>query len=1134
MEQQNQHQNKSMLPPDQDVRTTAIRADESFIVQAPAGAGKTSLLTQRILNLLSTVESPEEVVAITFTRKAAAEMRHRLIESLLSAKKEEPEETHQKVTWQLARLVLQRDQELGWDLLQNSHRLRIMTIDSLSSMIANQMPILSHLGGSLSIADQPQEAYQRAAESILNYLDDDDYGPHILTLLAHLDNQVEKLIGLLAQMLGKRDQWLRLLGAGELDIDILEDGINQVAQMRLQRLAKFHSKLGNSSFIRGIHFASGFLDTDHELAALKDVELLPDFDFQYLEQWKAIATFCLTKSGTFKKQLNKKVGLLADGDLEGEDKKIGKAIKAELKELFADWSEEEGFAEVLSDIASLPKAVYSSEQQEILYSLLHLLRLVSVELTVDFQSSAEADFIEIALAADRALGYFDEPSELALKLDYQISHLLVDEFQDTSFTQYQLLSKLIAGWQADDGRTLFLVGDPMQSIYRFREANVGLFIKTQQEGINGFPVTPLQLTANFRSSPSIIDWVNRRFSKIFPSEDDSLLGAVSYSPAQAMKPDSDDHFVDFKVNFDLAENNEAETLAKSLKDIVSKYPGETAAVLVRGRNHAQDLMAHLRQRGVSYYAKDMEYLSHKPCVSDLMLLCRLLLHPQDSIAWVGFLKSPLAGLTLSDLTQLHHAYEHNFWQWLEEPEAVSALTSEGIARLKTLSSVLQPVIAEAGRKSLSQLVESAWLGLGGPDTLLDSSELKDVYAVFKLLMELEVKEWPLSAERINTAVGELFADQQADSAQVEIMTMHKSKGLEFDTVVLPSLQRKKRADGHQLLLWEEFTVEDRAGYLLAPIQAAEQKEPIYQLARDIQSKKGAYEDARLLYVATTRAKKRLILSCELCLRFDEEKNEWLHSTIDKNSLLHYLMPHYENVIERKFNEVSSTVDVSDDSEDATSFDKGWYRLKAEYQRPLISNQLQLSERVAVDQEELDFDWASDVARVVGLVVHKQLELIAQKKQTFELLKASNFEPLKAPLKELLHSPPDVAQAFSKAKDALLNVSDDPKGQWLLDHHLEARCEWELTGAVTDTSGQKVIRNLIIDRTFVDKEGIRWIIDYKTGDHRGSDVDAFIHSEVERYRPQLLQYREIIEKVDKRPSKMALYFPLLKRFIEIRD
>ena len=134
----------------------------------------------------------------------------------------------------------------------------------------------------------------------------------------------------------------------------------------------------------------------------------------------------------------------------------------------------------------------------------------------------------------------------------------------------------------------------------------------------------------------------------------------------------------------------------------------------------------------------------------------------------------------------------------------------------------------------------------------------------------------------------------------------------------------------------------------------------------------------------------------------------------------------------------------------------------------------------------------------------------------------------------MHSPPDVAQAFSKAKDALLNVSDDPKGQWLLDHHLEASCEWELTGAVTDTSGQKVIRNLIIDRTFVDKEGIRWIIDYKTGDHRGSDVDAFIQSEVERYRPQLLQYREIIEKVDKRPSKMALYFPLLKRFIEIRD
>ncbi|PXF63261.1 UvrD-helicase domain-containing protein [Kangiella spongicola] len=1132
----------NLLPPDQAVRSQAIKADESFIVQAPAGAGKTSLLTQRILNLLTTVENPEEVIAITFTRKAAAEMRHRLVESLLFAQGEEPQQAHEKVTWQLARQVLERDAEHEWHLLQNSHRLRITTIDSLSSMIANQMPVLSSLGGSLSITNYSQESYQRAAESILNYLDDKDYGPHILKLLAHLDNQVEKLIGLLAQMLGKRDQWLRLLGAGELDIDILEDGINQIAQMRLERLSNFQSKLENSSLLSAIHFASGFLDADHELAPLKEVQQLPSLDYQNLEQWKAIASFCLTKSGTFKKQLNKKIGLVADGDLEGEDKKVGKALKAELKELFADWAEVPDFAESLVDVMSLPKAVYSHEQQEILYSLLHLLRLVSVELTVDFQSNAEADFIEIALAADRALGYFDEPSELALKLDYQISHLLVDEFQDTSFTQYQLLSKLIAGWQPDEGRTLFLVGDPMQSIYRFREANVGLFIKTQQEGINGFPVTPLQLTANFRSSPSIIDWVNRRFDKIFPANDDALLGAVSYSKAEAMKPDHDDHFVKFLTNFDQAEQNEAEKLAQEIFQITRKHPDESIAVLVRGRSHAQELMSELRASGISYYAKDMEYLTHKSCVNDLMLLCRLLLHPQDSIAWVGFFKSPLVGLELSDLTHLHQAFGHQFWTWLEQFSSVEALSAEAKTRLGLVSEVITPAIANSGRKPLSQLLESVWLALGGPSSLLEQSELRDVYAVFELLLELEQQEWPLTVERIGTAVSELFADQQADSAQVEIMTMHKSKGLEFDTVILPSLQRQKRADDHQLLLWEEFTAEDRTGYLLAPIQAAEQKEPIYQLARDIQSKKAVFEDARLLYVAATRAKKRLILSCELKLKFDEEKSEWSYSSIDKRSLLHYLKPHYENVIEREFNSVIETLETSSQSDKSQTLDTGWYRLKTNQQLPKIENQLsriqletlaqESSEQESLVQENLDFDWASDTARVVGLVVHKQLELIALERTSFERLIETNFQTVKHQLTELLDSEEEITLGFNKAKQALLNVQTDDKGQWLLKQHQDAKCEWELTGAVTDLAGKTSVRNFIIDRSFVDEQGTRWIVDYKTGDHQGSDLEQFIQAEIERYSPQLKQYQQLVQKVDARPIRTALYFPLLKQFVEI--
>ena len=98
-----------------------------------------------------------------------------------------------------------------------------------------------------------------------------------------------------------------------------------------------------------------------------------------------------------------------------------------------------------------------------------------------FAARGQVDFTEVAQARAARAGEDDAPTDLALALDYRIRHLLVDEFQDTSISQYELLARLTAGWQPGDGRTLFAVGDPMQSIYRFREAEVGVFLRTLDE-----------------------------------------------------------------------------------------------------------------------------------------------------------------------------------------------------------------------------------------------------------------------------------------------------------------------------------------------------------------------------------------------------------------------------------------------------------------------------------------------------------------------------------------------------------------------------------------------------------------------------------------------------------------------------
>ena len=128
---------------DQAQRAAALDPARSFIVQAPAGSGKTELLTQRYLRLLAQVEHPEEIAAITFTRKAAAEMRNRVLAALDHALQAEPQEPHKQITWRLARAVAEQDRQRAWHLRDNPNRLRIQTFDSLAAELTRQMPILA-------------------------------------------------------------------------------------------------------------------------------------------------------------------------------------------------------------------------------------------------------------------------------------------------------------------------------------------------------------------------------------------------------------------------------------------------------------------------------------------------------------------------------------------------------------------------------------------------------------------------------------------------------------------------------------------------------------------------------------------------------------------------------------------------------------------------------------------------------------------------------------------------------------------------------------------------------------------------------------------------------------------------------
>ena len=200
----------SNAPADAAVRDTALDPSRSFIVQAPAGSGKTELLTRRVLKLLTLVDEPEEVLSITFTRKAASEMRARVVETLQAAANNiEPDNAYQREGIELARAVLQRDTERDWQLLQNTQRLNLRTIDALCTTLAHRLPVVSQLGGPAGLVDDPRPLYQRAAERLLdNNADDLDL------LLLQLGNRQEYVQGLLADLLSNRDQWSEYVRSG--------------------------------------------------------------------------------------------------------------------------------------------------------------------------------------------------------------------------------------------------------------------------------------------------------------------------------------------------------------------------------------------------------------------------------------------------------------------------------------------------------------------------------------------------------------------------------------------------------------------------------------------------------------------------------------------------------------------------------------------------------------------------------------------------------------------------------------------------------------------------------------------------------------------------------------------------------
>lgn len=1041
----------------------------SFIVQAPAGSGKTEVLTQRYLRLLSTVQNPEEIICITFTKKAANEMRERILESLKAAAfKNMPTSIHKQKTFQYATDALLRSSMLHWNILENPNSLKVITIDSLCQRLANSIFIQESKTAFADICTNTQEIYQQAALDCLAYAAEDNfYKQDLENLLTHVDNRQENLLKLFTDLLSSRDTWLeQLLVAKRQDKSTFEKAINIIEKNAISNFLKCLDtslQIELLELIKKLFFTIG----KHEAELIK-IESLARLNATAADE---LCSLLLTSTNNLRKAFDNHVGL-KKGICPEYDYQF---LKTQSKILFEKLDGIPNFIEFLTQIKNLPSPEYTEQQWKILQSVFNILPLLVAHLNVYFNQNNQVDFIGIANEALQALGDDLQPTDLALFLDNKIQHILIDEFQDTSLTQFQLLKKLTNGWQSNDGRTLFIVGDPQQSIYRFRGAEVGLFLKAKINGIGNLKLTELNLSCNFRSDGTIVDWVNNNFHHIFPNSDQISSGAIKYSPSNSVNPQKPESFIK------AYEFKNAVQEAKFITDVILKElnanPKANIAILVRKRNQLATILEEIRANNIKYQGVDIDLLANQWWIRDTYCLTQALLMPGNRLAWLSFLRSPFCGINLKDILQIaNFAPKKSILYAFTNLNLIKGLSHEGMIRTRFIYNILKHALDSRAQTDTVSWLKETINNLNIEHILTAEQEL-DLDQYWQLLQDSlssgEIKNWQFFEEQLNS----LYA-KQSEVANLQIMTIHKSKGLEFDCVIIPGVGEKSSRNDNSL--FQTLNLPDENGddiFLFSPIKAAyEEQCKLYNYLKKIDEQKSNYELQRLLYVAITRAKTKLYIT--------DNNNK----SIIKNSFRSYLRHiNFENFA------------IQDNSDNNINVPKQLLRLpETFYKDKIIHKEIYLSSQ--------KFQIKDDTQRIIGIVMHEILQWICNNHP-------ENFNdiPWSLPKNRLielgiLKSSLDVTIQYIKEK--LHNLYNDEIGKWIISKHENEKNEYEIL-----LKNNRQIQTKILDRTFVTNE-VLWIIDFKTG----------LYSKIseKEYISQVNEYAKALSNLSKK-IKCGLYF-----------
>lgn len=860
---------------------------QSVVVQASAGTGKTWLLTSRLLRLLLEGAAPAAILAITFTRQAAAEMQQRVSRRSLQMALcpiSELDAAVAELGLDPSDPVRERARGLYEALVSSTSAFRIMTFHAFSQELLHRFPLEAGVPPGFELCEQTGELERTAwdmFEHELTRQPESPYAQAMDTLLRRLGALQAARTGLSAFLRHRSDWWAytedqleppshatdRL--ANRLDLVAPAEPANLLADPGARSdLARYADLLRRHPNPTNTATATRIGDA---LAAESSAALsLLDGAF-------------LTREGQPR--------LLRTGAT--LTKHLGAAAAAELEHLHA----------------SLSQRILAAVQRERRHGTLNLSRawyLCGTRLLEHYQrlkrEQGLLDFADLEWLAYRLLSIEGHAEWVQYKLDQRIDHLLVDEFQDTNPTQWRLLQPLLRELAAGDPerrRSVFLVGDAKQSIYRFRRAEPRLFDAAHDWLSHAANASAITHDTSWRSSPAILGFVDLLFES---AAADTAYALDHYRPHQARHtelwgrvellplvrreraPDSTPAFRDplttpRRVAEDERHYREGQMVAAKIAALIGHPIGHDGRalryrdimILLRERTHAPDYERALRRAGIPYAGADRGNFMHCLEVRDLIQLLTLLLVPDDNLALAGALRSPLFGATHDDLAALAHG-DANI-AWYDRLIASTSAPAEGaLARARRL---LPQWRAAVDRVPVHDLLDRIYCE-GDVLARYESAapaHLKDrvgaqLNRLLSLALEADGGRFPSLArfiERLPALTADDYEIAPGSDAgdRVQLLTIHAAKGLEAPVVFLMNAAQNlgNRDRGPRALIeWPADAARPDVFHFVAGKDGIDDVSATILERIDAANRR---EESNLLYVALTRAQQLLYVSgCE--------------------------------------------------------------------------------------------------------------------------------------------------------------------------------------------------------------------------------------------------------------------------------